>query len=65
MAAKRKQQIKERRRLTKYSKSFFSHGSGAYATQKYHRKGNNSVILKAKYSKRLHDLHTATTNLNP
>ena len=31
---------------------------------KYPRKGNNSVILKDKNSKKLHNLHMATTNLN-
>ena len=31
---------------------------------KYQRKGNNSVILNDKNAKKLHKLHTATTNLN-
>ena len=30
----------------------------------YSRKGNNCVILKDKNSKKLHNLHMATTNLN-
>ena len=32
---------------------------------KYPGKGNNSVILKDKNSKKIHNLHMATTNLNP
>ena len=32
---------------------------------KYPRKCNNSVILKDKNSKKIHNLHMATTNLNP
>ena len=32
---------------------------------KYPRKGKNSVILKDKDLKKLHNLKTATTNLNP
>ena len=31
---------------------------------KYPRKGNNSVILKDKNAKKLHNLHMETTNLN-
>ena len=33
--------------------------------QKYPKKGNNSVILKDKNSKNLHNLHMAITNVNP
>ena len=32
--------------------------------KKYPRKGNKSVILKDKNSKKIHNLHMATTNLN-
>ena len=33
--------------------------------KKYPKKGNNSVILKDKNSKNLHNLHMAITNVNP